>query len=44
MLVILMTFENQTFILLHSNAKVPAGQLVSCIQDNFVSVNFVPAV
>lgn len=44
MLVIFMTFINQTFILVHSNAKVPAGQLASCIQDNFVSVNFVSAV
>lgn len=43
MLVMLMTFKNQTFILVHSNPKVTAGQLASCIQDDFVSVHFVSA-
>lgn len=43
MLVMLMNFEHQTFISVHSSAKVPAGQLASCIQDDFASVNFVSA-
>jgi len=40
MLVMLMTFEHQTFISIHSNAKA-AGQLASSIQGDFASVNFV---
>jgi len=40
MLVMLMNFEHQTFISIHSNAKA-AGQLASRIQGDFASVNFV---